>query len=338
MSRFTGSCDDGTPAAGAAGSHPPAAPAALTGSGKMGKPGPFRACIVMAAILLCGCSGLRAGSSFEQAYVLFDQGNYSASLDKYAEILDTYPSTGDRALYEMGVIHAYPKNDRKDYQKALDCFQQLVRKYPGSGYRQDSERMIFYISNVAAKDATIAAFQQQLAALRQEVDDKTNEVALLQEKISALEQKVFVLATEQGPIDRILIEKGARRLLLISKGEVLKTYRIALGGNPVGPKERQGDNKTPEGTYVITGRNKGSRYHLSLQISYPNERDRTRARELGVAPGGNIMIHGIKNGLSWVGDGHTTVDWTQGCIAVTDAEIDEIARVAPNGTVVEIRP
>jgi murein L,D-transpeptidase YafK len=135
-----------------------------------------------------------------------------------------------------------------------------------------------------------------------------------------------------------LIEKKERRLTLISKDKLLKTYKIALGGNPNGPKERQGDNKTPEGTYVIDSRNKDSRYHISLHISYPNERDRRRAKELGVSPGGDIMIHGIKNGLSWVGDSHTEVDWTKGCIAVTDEEIEEIDKLVPNGTIVEIRP
>jgi murein L,D-transpeptidase YafK len=111
-----------------------------------------------------------------------------------------------------------------------------------------------------------------------------------------------------------------------------------LGGNPIGPKERQGDNKTPEGTYVIDARNSDSRFHLSLRISYPNERDKKRAKELGVSPGGDIMIHGIKNGLAWVGDAHAGVDWTKGCIAVTDEEIEEIDKLAPNGTIVEIRP
>jgi murein L,D-transpeptidase YafK len=126
--------------------------------------------------------------------------------------------------------------------------------------------------------------------------------------------------------------------MLIAKGEVLKTYKIALGGNPDGPKIRHGDNKTPEGTYLIDSRNKDSHYHLSLHISYPNERDKKRAKELGVSPGGDIMIHGIKNGLSWVGDRHTEVDWTRGCIAVTDEEIDEIGKITRNGTIVEIRP
>jgi murein L,D-transpeptidase YafK len=91
-------------------------------------------------------------------------------------------------------------------------------------------------------------------------------------------------------------------------------------------------------TYTIDARNRDSGYHLSLHISYPNEKDRMRARELGVSPGGNIMIHGIKNGFSWVGVCHSEIDWTKGCIAVTDEDIEEIDRLVPNGTVVEIRP
>ena len=186
------------------------------------------------------------------------------------------------------------------------------------------------------KDKAIAAQQAQAEILRQEVKSRENEIISLQKKIEVLEQKIF--AMQKGPADKILIEKKRRRLTLISKGEVLKTYKIALGGNPDGPKERQGDNKTPEGTYVIDSRNKDSRYHLSLHISYPNEKDKKRAKELCVSPGGDIMIHGIKNGFSWVGDSHTEVDWTKGCIAVSDEEIVEIENLVPNGTIVEIRP
>jgi murein L,D-transpeptidase YafK len=210
--------------------------------------------------------------------------------------------------------------------------------------------MIFQINNVIVKDKTIAAQQAQVEALRQEVQNRGNEISALQKKIDALEQEVKSKESEintlkkeaveipKGPADRILIEKKERRLTLISKGKVLKTYKIALGGNPNGPKERQGDNKTPEGTYIIDSRNRDSRYHLSLHISYPNEKDKKRAKQRGVSPGGDIMIHGIKNGFSWVGDLHTEVDWTKGCIAVTDEEIEEIDKLVPNGTIVEIRP
>jgi murein L,D-transpeptidase YafK len=192
------------------------------------------------------------------------------------------------------------------------------------------------IETLRQKDQTIATQQAQIETLQQEGKSKGNEIITLQKRIEDLEERIFALP--KGPADKILIEKKKRRLTLISKGEMLKTYKIALGGNPVGPKERHGDNKTPEGTYIIDSRNKDSRYHLSLHISYPNEKDKQRAKELNVSPGGDIMIHGIKNSFSSVGDLHTEVDWTKGCIAVTDEEIVEIEKLVPNGTTVEIRP
>jgi tetratricopeptide (TPR) repeat protein len=303
----------------------------------------------MAPMLLSGCShfndGRQVKTTFAEANDLFHQGSPAASLDKYSEIIEKYPAKADRALFEMGIVHAHPKNPQKDYQKSLECFQKLIKDYPGSEYRQNSDMMIFNIRNVALKDTTIAAQQAQIETLQRKVQGKENEIVTLQKtieafdkKIEALEKKFFDYATQKGSVDRIRIEKGARRLILISQGEVLKSYKIALGGNPIGPKERKGDNKTPEGTYVIDARNRDSRFHLSLRISYPNERDKKRAKELGVSPGGDIMIHGIKNGFSSVGDAHTGVDWTKGCIAVTDQEIEEIDKLAPNGTIVEIRP
>jgi tetratricopeptide (TPR) repeat protein len=327
--------------------------------------GSFKFCIylILAPMILSGCShfndGRQVKTTFAEANDLFHQGSYTASLDKYSEIIEKYPAKADRALFEMGIVHANPKNPQKDYQKSLECFQKLIKEYPGSEYRQNSEMMIFNISNVALKDTTIAAQQAQIETLRHKVQGKENEIVTLEKTIEAyektieayekkieafkktieaLEKKFFDNAIQKGSVDRILIEKSTRRLMLISQGEVLKSYRIALGGNPIGPKERHGDNKTPEGTYVIDARNRDSRFHLSLHISYPNERDKKRAKELGVPPGGDIMIHGIKNGLSWVGDAHAGIDWTKGCIAVTDQEIEEIDKLAPNGTIVEIRP
>jgi murein L,D-transpeptidase YafK len=314
----------------------------------------FFVCIMLAPMLICGCShfneGSRTRTSFKEANDFFSQGDYTASLGKYQQIIDTYPAAGDRVLFEMGIIYAYPGNEQKDYQNALECFQKIIKDYPDSGYRKDSELMMFNINNVIAKDKTIATQQAQIESLRQELQNRGNDISTLHKKIEALEQEVKSKESEiislkkeavvipKGPADKVLIEKNERRLTLISKGKVLKTYQIALGGNPNGPKERQGDNKTPEGIYRIDSRNKGSRFHLALHVSYPNEKDKKRARELGVSPGGDIMIHGIKNGFSWVGDLHTEVDWTKGCIAVTDEEIEEIDKVVPNGTVVEIRP
>ena len=305
--------------------------------------------IAVMPLLLCGCShfngAMQAKEAFAEANTLYSQGNYPASLQKYGQIMEVHPASGDRALFEMGIIHSHPKNEQRNFQRALESFQQVVRLYPDSPYRKDSETMSFNLNTVMARDETIAAQQTlitdqqaRIETLKQEIRGKDNENLGLQKKLDALNQKHQTFVLEHSTADRVLIEKQARRMTLFTKGEVLKIYKIALGGNPVGPKERQGDNKTPEGVYTIDSRNKDSRYHLALHISYPNERDRRRARELGVSPGGDIMIHGLKNGYAWVGDMHTVNDWTKGCIAVTDTEIEEVARLVPNGTAVEIRP
>ncbi|MEX1327220.1 MAG: L,D-transpeptidase family protein [Desulfobacterales bacterium] len=236
----------------------------------------------------------------------------------------------------MGIIYAYPENEQKDYQKSLECFQKIVRGFPDSEYRLDSQMMILQIQNVIIKDKIIAKQQTQIERSQIEIKDKENEIVFLQDKIDTLENKIFALRTE--PADKVLIEKKARRLTLFSMGEVIKTYKIAIGGNPIGPKEKRGDNKTPEGTYIIDSRNSDSDYHLSLHISYPNEKDKMRANELGVSAGGDIMIHGIKNGHTWAGASHAEFDWTKGCIAVTNEEMEEIYKLVPNGTIVEIRP
>lgn len=299
-------------------------------------------CLALLPLMLSGCGNFHGSQQaripYEEADGLFRAGNYQAALEKYEQLLGQHPATGDRTLFEMGILYSYARNEHKDYQKALECFQKIVKEYPAGAYRQNSQAMIGYLEQVALKDSTIAAQQTQLDTLRQEIHRKEGEIEAVGQRVKALERLVMAHAIEKGSVDKILVEKGARRMTLVSHGEVLKNYRIALGGDPVGHKAKQGDNKTPEGTYVIDGRNKGSRYHLSLRISYPNDSDRRRARELGVNPGGDIMIHGIKNGFSWVGDAHAELDWTQGCIAVTNEEIEEINKLAPNGTIVEIRP
>jgi tetratricopeptide (TPR) repeat protein len=295
---------------------------------------------ILLALVISGCSHVNQGSEIlmRDADSAFSHGNYAASLAKYGKLLEAKSAAKDRVLFEMGVIHAYPQNEEKDYQKALDCFQKLIREYPESGYRHDSEMMVLYLTGAVVKDKTVAAQKAEIDRLQQEVEGKNDEIVMLQKKNAELEQKLFGYVLRYRTADRIVVEKKERLLSLMSQGEVLKTYRVALGGNPSGPKESHNDNKTPEGTYTIDGRNRQSHYHLSLHISYPNAKDKKRAKELGVAPGGDIMIHGLKNGWSWVGDSHRESDWTQGCIAVTDEEIEEIAKLVPNGTAVEIRP
>ena len=138
--------------------------------------------------------------------------------------------------------------------------------------------------------------------------------------------------------DRVVVLKKERTLQLISQGEVAKTFKVALGGDPVGPKARQGDHKTPEGIYVLDSRNARSRLYKSIHISYPNEHERGEARRNHVSPGGDVFVHGLPNGYKWVGAGHRIKDWTDGCIAVTDEEMDEIWSAVADGTPIEIRP
>ncbi|MGA7242446.1 MAG: L,D-transpeptidase family protein [Terracidiphilus sp.] len=141
-----------------------------------------------------------------------------------------------------------------------------------------------------------------------------------------------------GHVDSILVLKREHLMELLAGGRVIRTYKAALGRGGLAPKEREGDARTLEGHNVIDSRNEHSGFYRALHISYPNAGDSSRAAKLGVTPGGAIMIHGIKNGLGWLGATHCTVDWTAGCIVVTDDEIDEVWNLVPVGTPVEIRP
>jgi murein L,D-transpeptidase YafK len=132
--------------------------------------------------------------------------------------------------------------------------------------------------------------------------------------------------------DQVVVNKSRRELLLLRGNVILRQYRIALGRDPIGHKQCEGDGRTPEGRYTIDRRNPKSKYHLSLHISYPSADDVARAQAAAVEPGGDIMIHGLKDGE--LRDG----DWTQGCIAVTNEEMEEIWGLVPDGTVIVIEP
>jgi len=138
--------------------------------------------------------------------------------------------------------------------------------------------------------------------------------------------------------DRIVVEKSARRLTLFQNGRVLKTYSVALGRAPIGPKEYEGDQRTPEGIYTIDFHKPESDYHLALHVSYPEQHDIERAAVQGLSAGSDIMIHGLPNGRGWIGRFHRRNDWTAGCVAVTNFEIEEIYRAVPDGTPIELRP
>lgn len=139
-------------------------------------------------------------------------------------------------------------------------------------------------------------------------------------------------------VDRVLVEKAKRRLTLYDGATAAKSYPISLGGNPLGHKQQQGDRRTPEGLYVLDWRNPNSKFHLSLHVSYPDLADRESAARRGVNPGGDIMVHGLPNGLGAFADYMLKRDWTDGCIAVTNETIEEIWLNVKDGTPIEIRP
>lgn len=138
--------------------------------------------------------------------------------------------------------------------------------------------------------------------------------------------------------DRVLVLKKERTLQLLRQGKMIRSYKVALGGDPIGPNARQGDHKTPEGLYVLDSRNPHSQFYKSIHISYPSAREREAARQRGVSPGGGVFVHGLPNGYGWVGSSHRLKDWTDGCIAVTNTEMDDIWQAVADGTPIEIRP
>jgi murein L,D-transpeptidase YafK len=138
--------------------------------------------------------------------------------------------------------------------------------------------------------------------------------------------------TSLPKVTHMHIEKHKRVMKLYIGGTLIKTYRISLGSQPVGPKEREGDGKTPEGNYTISHKNAWSRFHKSLKVSYPNKHDRKMAKKHNVSPGGDIMIHGLGAEFSHLGKSHVQYDWTLGCMAVTNEEIDEIWKMVDVGT------
>ena len=138
--------------------------------------------------------------------------------------------------------------------------------------------------------------------------------------------------------DRLVVEKKQHRLTAFSKGKPVRVYLVALGTNPVGHKEFEGDHRTPEGKYQIESKNAKSHYYKTLGISYPNKADKERAATLGKSPGGNIKIHGLAERYAGLGKSHRITDWTYGSIALTNPEMEELFSRTPVGTPIEILP
>lgn len=145
-------------------------------------------------------------------------------------------------------------------------------------------------------------------------------------------------AAQTTPVDRVVVEKSARILRLYAGQTQVVAFPVALGRSPVGAKECEGDNKTPEGVFRIVGRKSDTAYFRSLRLSYPQAANVAHAASRGCQPGGNIMIHGLRDGFGWIGRLHRWLDWTHGCIALTNEEVAKVAALVADGTVVEIRP
>ncbi|HZJ96122.1 MAG TPA: L,D-transpeptidase family protein [Thiopseudomonas sp.] len=139
------------------------------------------------------------------------------------------------------------------------------------------------------------------------------------------------------PIDKVLVVKADRKLHLMHRGKVVKSYRVSLGKRP-GAKQHEGDLRTPEGVYWINWRKKSENYNLAMHISYPNAQDLKRAKEIGLPPGGMIMLHGTPTDDEFPEWFFNTLDWTEGCIALNNADMQEVWTLVKDGTVIEIRP
>lgn len=164
-------------------------------------------------------------------------------------------------------------------------------------------------------------------------------------RVAARTGRLATAASHAGPVtgapayaDSLVLDKSLRRLTLFARGVKVRQYEVALGRNPVGDKRARGDGRTPEGLFYIEGHNPRSKYHLSLRISYPDAAHVALARRRGVSAGGDIMIHGLPPAFASVGALHRQQDWTEGCVAVTNEEIEEIWRAVPDGARILIRP
>ncbi len=139
-------------------------------------------------------------------------------------------------------------------------------------------------------------------------------------------------------IDNVLVKKSENRIYLLAEGKFIKEYKVVFGANPKGHKQKEGDERTPEGKYILDYKKVNSSFYKAIHISYPNENDKVKAKLSGVNPGSLIMIHGQKNGLSWLSWLSQWFNWTDGCIAVTNTEMDEIWELVDEGIPIEIQP
>jgi lipoprotein-anchoring transpeptidase ErfK/SrfK len=195
---------------------------------------------------------------------------------------------------------------------------------------------------LAPADAVAKAAAPGSAVTTRRVDPRTVVSVRSSESIEPLYAVPIPAAGVRVPrpaaADSIVVYKRERTLILYNRGVPVKSYFIALGSQPVGDKQRKGDQRTPEGLFYINAHNPASKFHLALRISYPSDAHRSRAAQLGVDPGGDIMIHGLPKDYSEAGKAQSQNDWTNGCVAVSNQEIEEIWHAVPDGTPVQIKP
>ncbi|MCP4489167.1 MAG: L,D-transpeptidase family protein [Gammaproteobacteria bacterium] len=138
-------------------------------------------------------------------------------------------------------------------------------------------------------------------------------------------------------VDLVKVDKSEKKMYLLEGDKVLKEYTVSFGANPKGHKQREGDKKTPEGSYILDYKKEDSSFYRSMHISYPNETDIANAKKLGVSPGGYIMVHGQRNKLDWLASITQSFNWTNGCIALTNSEMDDFMELVSVGTKIQIQ-
>lgn len=147
---------------------------------------------------------------------------------------------------------------------------------------------------------------------------------------------IFFTHAALAVVDLVRVDKSENKMYLLEGEEILKEYHVAFGANPKGHKQQEGDEKTPEGVYTLDYKKEGSSFYRAMHISYPNAQDKANAKKLGVSPGGFIMVHGQKNNLGWLSSITQRMNWTNGCIALTNKEMDEFMSLVKVGTKIEI--
>lgn len=147
---------------------------------------------------------------------------------------------------------------------------------------------------------------------------------------------LFFINSALGKVDLVKVDKSVSRMYLLEGGKVIKEYHVVFGANPKGHKQQEGDERTPEGRYILDYKKENSSFYRAMHVSYPNKADVENAKKLGVSPGGFIMVHGQRNWLGWLASIMQNFNWTNGCIALTNSEMDEFMDLVAVGTPIEI--